>query len=418
MENSRIEVIIRTSIRGNRYYSYHIDSELIHTDNVCVWAEYLRETIQTLVNTEAMQSDLFQILECREQKQKERIIACEEKKRKKQEDFQRRSVLEKPRINFIPKGLKADYQCEYGKYLKQIVRFMPANSEDYLYQIRYLERWCDKSVPEIIEMKRPDAAYAIAMQVCRHIPIFLKKKGLKTYHHKYKSRLRKLILEAFQALVSTVTVWNHEENRRQVVEFIQTETTAYSEFRGLGKTLKEIIPLTPFEGEPVETERELTEKDIALQQREERNRLEQERADKELRSVIPLNPDYEQHIFSRRFIDWNLDKIYSRMMAEHKTISRQLKEGNYQQAALRYMQLLKSMCRHYVKDEHYTHYDDYYNPGEAADHLTRVFNRFLSEGKLPANVVEYLNTAWEEILEEESYTDYGVPSRRLTNKNP
>ena len=74
MENSRIEVIIRTSIRGNRYHSYHIDSELIHTDNVRVWAEYLGETIQTLVNTEAMQSDLFQMFECRIQKEKERII--------------------------------------------------------------------------------------------------------------------------------------------------------------------------------------------------------------------------------------------------------------------------------------------------------------------------------------------------------
>lgn len=409
MENSRIEVIIRTSTNVNRY---HIESELIHSDNVHVWAAYLGERIQTLVNTEAMQSDLFQTLEQQILKEKEKSIACEDKKRKKQEDILRRSVLEKPRINFIPKGLKADYQHEYGKYLNQIVRFTPANSEDYLYQIRYLERWCDKSVPEILKMERPDAAYAIAMQVCRHIPLFLKKKGLKTYHHKYKSRLRKLILEAFHALVSTVTAWNHEENRCEVVKFIQTEATAYSEFRGLGKALKEMIPLTPFEGEPVETKRELTVEDIALQQREERKRLEQERAEKELRSVIPLNPEYEQHIFARRFVDWNLDKIYSRMMAEHKSISRQLKDGNYQQAALQYMQLLKSMCRHYVKDEHYTHYDDYYYPGDAANHLTRVFNRFLSEGKLPETVVEYLKAAWDEILEEESYTDYGVPSRR------
>lgn len=412
MEKPTIEVSIRTSNHVNRTLYYQLESELIDTDNVQVWAEYLGETIQSLVNTEAQESDLFQILEHRIQKEKERSIAYEEKKRKKQEDIQRRSVLKKPRVNFIPKGLKADYQREYGKYLDSIVRFTPINNEDYLYQLRYLERWCEKSVPEILEMERPDAAYAIAMQVCRHIPVFLKKKGLRAYHHKYKSRIRKLILEAFQALVSTVTVWNHEENRREVVAFIQTEATAYSEFRGLGKTLTEMSPLLPFEGEPSETERELTAEDIAFLQRAERKRLEQERAEKELRSVIPLNPDYEQHIFARRYVDWDLERIYSRMMAEHKTISRQLKEGNYQQAALRYMQLLKSMCRHYVKDEHYTHYDDYYYPGEAADHLTRLFNWYLSESKLPTDVVEFLNTAWEEILEEESYMNYGVPSRR------
>ena len=65
---------------------------------------------------------------------------------------------------------------------------------------------------------------------------------------------------------------------------------------------------------------------MSFLQRAERKRLEQERAEKELRSVIPLNPDYEQHIFARRYIDWDLEKIYSRMMAEHKTISRLLKE--------------------------------------------------------------------------------------------
>lgn len=412
MEKPIIEIAICTSTDEHRRLYCQIASELIHPDNVQAWAVYLGETIPSLVNIEAKQSDLFQIIEHRIQKEKERIIAFEEKKRKKQEDIQRRSVLEKPRVNFIPKGLKADYQREYGKYLDQIVRFTPVNSEDYLYQLRYLERWCEKSVPAMLEMERPDAAYAIAIQVCRHIPVFLKKKGLQVYHHKYKSRLRKLILEAFQALVSTVTAWNHEENRREVVEFIQTEATSYSEFRGLGKTLTEMSPLIPFAGEPFKTERELTMEDIAFLQRAERKRLEQERAAKELRSVIPLNPDYEQHIFARRYIDWDLERIYSRMMAEHKTISRLLKEGNYQQAALLYMQLLKSMCRHYVTDEHYTHYDDYYYPGEAADHLTRLFNWYLSESKLPADVVEYLNTAWNEILEEESYTNYGVPSRR------
>lgn len=50
------------------------------------------------------------------------------------------------------------------------------------------------------------------------------------------------------------------------------------------------------------------------------------------------------------------------MLEENKRIERLAKQGDYQEAALRFMQMTKSMCRHFVEDEHYNYFDDMYNP--------------------------------------------------------
>ena len=70
-----------------------------------------------------------------------------------------------------------DYEEIYGKYLDKIIAYNPVDEEDYAYQRHYLERWCRKFVPQILEMGRPDAAYTIAMQVLGIYPIFWKRKS-------------------------------------------------------------------------------------------------------------------------------------------------------------------------------------------------------------------------------------------------
>ncbi len=410
MERSKIEVTVRHTFGCTPSYFCEVNSELIDAENVEIWTEYLGQTIKTLVNKEAMESELFQQIKERIQKHKEWEAGREERERKIREERHRRSTMVKPRVNFIPKGLTVDYEQVYGNYLDQIVAFKPINNDDYIYQIHYLERWCKKSVPQILELGRPDAAYAIAMQVCRHIPDFLEKEELLEYNENYKPKIRKLIKEAFQALVQSVTLWNHEENRRWVVAFMKSQAPTYKVFRGLSKTLTEMIPLTPFVGTPIETIREKSDEDIDRERAAERERLQQERAERESRSVIPLNVIYEGRIFKVRHVDWDCSTIFILMQAEKRTIEQMLKKGDFQRAALQYMQLLKSMCRHFVSDKHYNYFDDMYSPDYAASDITCMFKHYHSEGKLPTKVVDYLNTAWKEIREEEAYIDYGVPS--------
>ena len=111
----------------------------------------------------------------------------EEEKRKREEyerrekelrikhadERRRRASMEKPKIAYIPKGLTVDYEKEYGRLIRQEVTFVPTVEDDFLYQLRFLERWYKKSVPQLIELGRPDAAYAVAVELCRQLPDFV-----------------------------------------------------------------------------------------------------------------------------------------------------------------------------------------------------------------------------------------------------
>ena len=325
--------------------------------------------------------------------------------------------MEKPKIAYIPKGLTVDYEKEYGRLIRQEVTFVPTVEDDFLYQLRFLERWYKKSVPQLIELKRPDAAYAVAVELCRQLPDFVFRRDIEGYLKPKKSRLRKLIEGAFSALVDSVKAWNNEEKRRWVNDFIFKETGHYGDFRGLQKVMIQMMPSTAMVGEAVEVVREKSEEDLLSEQklkREEQLRLE---AEKEARFLIPLNEDYEARIFASRNVDWDCMTIWHLMLQENKRIEELAKGGDCQTAALRFMQLTKSMCRHFISDEHYCYFDDMYSPEYAIDDLVDFFNGLAKEGKLPNETKEYLKKAWQEIMDTECHQDYGMLSRLLMNVN-
>ena len=77
--------------------------------------------------------------------------------------------------------------------------------------------------------------------------------------------------------------------------------------------------------------------------------------------MIQLNPRYET-IFNPDNIDQNCDRIAGLMSDEGKFIKEALDAGLYKQGVTMYLQLLKSMCEHFVVDEHYCYFDDMYSP--------------------------------------------------------
>ena len=97
------------------------------------------------------------------------------------------------------------------------------------------------------------------------------------------------------------------------------------------------------------------------------------------------------------------------MLEENKNIEKLLAVGEYQAAALMFLQLTKSMCRHFVIDRYWEYFDDMYSPEYAIRDLTEEVEKLAKEGKLPEDVNVYLHEAWKEIEEMESCTDYGVP---------
>ena len=286
-----------------------------------------------------------------------------------------------------------------------------------MYMLRLLERWEKKSIPAVLAKGRPDAAYAIAMGLCEHLPLLIYRDDIRDYLNEYKLRIGKLIYASFAALVDSVTAWNNEEKREEVFTYIFTHMSPFDDFKRVQNNIQMLAPGKKFTGEPVKIEREMNDEEERAAREAERRRREKERqmleAEKEAKSLIPLNKDYEQKIFNRRNVDWDCYSIWQLMLEENKNIEKLLAVGEYQAAALMFLQLTKSMCRHFVIDRHWEYFDDMYSPEYAIRDMVEEFEKLAKEGKLPEDVNAYLHEAWKEIEGMESCTDYGVPRGAL-----
>ena len=81
------------------------------------------------------------------------------------------------------------------------------------------------------------------------------------------------------------------------------------------------------------------------------------------------------------------------MNVEADFIKEALDAGLYKQGVTMYLQLLKSMCEHFVVDEHYCYFDDMYSP----EYTMQWIYEAMEEGH-------------KEILQSECYKEYGSPS--------
>ena len=391
--------------------------DYVTDENREAWQRFVENKIRELMKPETMDLPEF----------KEYLAKVQEEKRKREEyerrekelrirhadERRRRSSMERPKITYIPKGLTVDYTEEYGRLLRQEVEFTPTCQEDFLYQRRLIERWYKKSVPQLIAMGRSDAAYGVSMALCKAIPQFVFREDIKTMLDTQKPQLRKLVVGAFEGLVESVKAWNNETERRKVCDFLHTEAIRYKGWRGMTQTLIAMVPSATFKGEPMAVTREMNEAEVyqeRLRKLEEKRHME---AEKEARSLIPLNPDYKMRIFNSRNIGWDCDQIWYLMLEENKRIERLAEQGDYQEAALRFMQMTKSMCRHFVEDEHYNYFDDMYSPEYAIDDLIDLFVGLDKDGKLPIETKEYLGKAWLEIKDTECFQNYGLPRKGI-----
>ena len=121
--------------------------------------------------------------------------------------------------------------------------------------------------------------------------------------------------------------------------------------------------------------------------------------------MIQLNPKYEA-IFDARNIDEDCDKIAELMRPEANLIKEALDAGLYKQAVAMYTQLLKSMCKHFVVDEHYCYFDDMYSPEYSLQWIYEVIMKY----DIDEESRKLLEEGHKEILQSECYEEYGYPS--------
>ena len=391
--------------------------DCVNESNHKVWRRFLDRAVRKLLCTETMETEEFrELLEEVREEEAQRLV-WEKRAEKMAEARRRRSCMARPKIDYIPKGLTVDLEEAYAEYFKQEVEFRPENKEDFLYMLRLLERWEKKSIPAVLAKGRPDAAYAIAMGLCEHLALLIEREDMEVYLEAYKQRVGKLIFASFAALVDSVAAWNNEEKREEVFTYIFTHLSRFDGFKRVQNNIQMLAPSKKFTGEPLKIEREMNDEEERAAREAERRRREKERqkleAEKEAKSLIPLNKDYEQRIFNRRYVDWDCYSIWQLILEENKNIETLLAAGEYQTGALRFLQLTKSMCKHFVMDRHWEYFDDMYSPEYAIEDLIEAFEKLAKEGRLPEEVNRYIHEAWKEIEGMESCTDYGVPRGAL-----
>ena len=391
--------------------------DCVNESNWRAWRQYLSRLISKHLCADTMQTKEFQEELEAVRKNEEERLAHQKKLDEAAEVRRRRSCMERPKIDYVPKGLYIDLEEAYAKYFQQVVTFFPDDKDDFMYMLRLLERWEKKSIPAVLAKGRPDAAYAIAMGLCEHLPLLIYRDDIRDYLNEYKLRIGKLIYASFAALVDSVAAWNNEEKREEVFTYIFTHLSRFDDFKRVQNNIQMLAPSKKFTGEPLKIEREMNDEEERAARETERRRREKERqrleAEKEAKSLIPLNKDYEQRIFNRRNVDWDCYSIWQLMLEENKNIETLLAIGEYQTAALMFLQLTKSMCRHFVIDRHWEYFDDMYSPEYAIRDLTEEIEKLANEGRLPEEVSRYIHEAWREIEETECCTDYGVPRGTL-----
>lgn len=391
--------------------------DCVNESNYQAWSQYLSKQIDKLLCAETMQTVEFQEELEEVRRDKDERIAHQRRLDEAAEVRRRRSCMARPKNDYIPKGLTVDLEEAYAEYFKQEVEFRPENKEDFLYMLRLLERWEKKSIPAVLAKGKPDAAYAIAMGLCEHLALLIKREDIEEYLEVYKQRIGKLVYAGFAALAESVRAWNHEEKRKVVVAYICRSMERFDGYGRMRNRLSALIPMEPLNGDPVAVVREMSDAEERAAREAERRRLAAERqrreAEKEARSLIPLNREYEEKVFNSRNVGWDCHVICQLMLKENRKIERLLAAGEYQTGALRFLQLTKSMCRHFVMDRHWEYFDDMYSPEYAIRDLIETFGKLAKEGRLPEEVNRYIHEAWKEIEETECCADYGVPRGAL-----
>lgn len=121
--------------------------------------------------------------------------------------------------------------------------------------------------------------------------------------------------------------------------------------------------------------------------------------------MIQLNPRYEA-IFTPKNIDQDCNRIANLMSIEGNLIKEALDAGLYKQAVTMYLQLLTSMCKHFVADEHFCYFDDMYSPEYSLQWIYEDIMKY----DIDQESRRLLEDGHKEILQSECYQEYGYPS--------
>lgn len=374
-------------------------SELVTEQNQEFWQDYLYDKIPHLVDESALHSPEYQAyLDRLEQKRK-----WQEEQKIREEINKYRSPLH-DNLTYIPLGRSLDYEHYFHDYIRKLLEWKFRDEEDFSYLMQRLKRWAAKTCPKHIEKKRPDVAYAIAKCFFIHLPDFMNREdvAVKWEDSYQKTKMNKLIRLYFEVLSQAVLYWNHEKKRQELFTLLSEQSARHSFIQKQAGKLMAMIPANPLQGEPITITYQLT----AAEKRAEAAQEEEER---DRNALIKYNAEYEKMMKWGQF-DWDGEMLAKVIRNDYSPVlKKQLTPGKLKEGVYSFLQLLKSISKHFVKDEHYNYFDDMYSPDYEC---TDLYNQILQQlQKHPdAEAEELLKQGLEEIRQMEAFTGYGYPS--------
>lgn len=87
-----------------------------------------------------------------------------------------------------------------------------------------------------------------------------------------------------------------------------------------------------------------------------------------------------------------------------------LSDGECAIAVGRYLQMLESLTRHFIVDEHWCWFDDLYSPDYTVSQIWDKFIPHIRSGALAGECLEELEAGLAEIEVSDAYRDYHMPS--------
>ena len=122
--------------------------------------------------------------------------------------------------------------------------------------------------------------------------------------------------------------------------------------------------------------------------------------------LFPVNQAIES-IFSPKNIDKDCRSISRLMLPVEKAKEQYLFDGMYIDAVEKLLQLVGSMCYHFVADEHWNYFDDLYSLEYDADWCWKLIRGHLD--KFPETLFDELEEGLIDLSETESFRDYCCP---------
>lgn len=128
-------------------------------------------------------------------------------------------------------------------------------------------------------------------------------------------------------------------------------------------------------------------------------------------SFFPPNNILEEEIVTQRNLDPDCEAIGHLLERfGEKFILSALEDAQYSIAVDNYLQMLDSLTEHFIADEHWCWFDDFYSPDYTVSRIWDEFIPHMRSGALAGEPLAELESGLKLIEQTEAYQNYGIPS--------